>query len=123
MADYVYDGRTRKKTCTVDYKDSAGASVDGYPVVYDICEAFVDPGAPLGGEGTPTSFAAISNAQLVRMSDEDYNTRLAAFYNYIEGINAGLDRNQNVLPGFEPTGTSAICVINELSPDEPDPID
>lgn len=121
MADYVYDGRVRKITCTVDYKDGAGESITGYPVDYDITDAFTDPGAPLGGQGTPVSYSSITNAQLARMSDENYNTRLAAFYNFIENANEGLDRSQNVLPGFEPTGTSPVCVINDPAPDEPEP--
>lgn len=123
MADYVNDGRTRKLTATVNYKDSLGASITGYPIEYLLTDAFTDPGAPLGGVGVPVAIPSKTNVQIARMNDVEYNARLSSFYNMIEAANVGLDRNQHLLPGFEPTGTSTLCVINDPAPDDPTPID
>lgn len=123
MADYIQDGRTRRLTLTVDYKNSLNESIPGYPKVYSITSAFVDPGAALGGMGVPRNIAGITNVQLARINDVDYNSRLASFYNMVEADNIGLDRNTNLLPGFEPTGTSTLCPIDTPGSDDPQPID
>ena len=65
MADYIQDGRTRRLTITVDYKNSLNESIPGYPKVYSITSAFVDPGAALGGMGVPRNIAAFQ-VQLAR---------------------------------------------------------
>lgn len=121
--DYVYNGNTRAKTVVVDFKDSEGVSVTGYPKTYNITDAFTDPGAPLGQPGTAVAIGAITNVQLARLTKTQYMNRLNAFYNMLESANPQLDRSVNVVPGFEPTGTSSSCPIGEEGSDSPDPID
>ena len=120
--DYVYNGKTRAKTVVVDFKDSQDVSVTGYPKTYNITDAFTNPGAPLGGTGTPVAVAAISNVQLARLAYNQYINRLNAFYNMIEALNPGLDRSVNLVPGYEPTGTSESCPIGLEGSDTPEPI-
>lgn len=121
--DYVYNGNTRAITATVDYKDSEGVSLEGYPKTYNITDSFTDPGAPLGGVGTPVAVPAISNLQLARITEAQYQSRLEAFYNMVEAANPLLDRNLNLVPGYEPTGTSASCPIGQEGSETPTPID
>ena len=120
MADYILNGNTRKTTLTVDFKNSVGDSAAGYPKTYSILSGFVDPGVAATRGVTPnTAIAAITNVQLARMTETAYQARLASFYNYVESVNPQLDRNLHVVPGFEPTGTSALCVINTPGDDNP----
>jgi len=119
---YVYNGKTRAITLTVDFKDSDGTSITGYPKDYAITDAFTDPGAPLGQPGTSVAYSAISNVQLARMSYPLYQKRLEAFYNMIEAENPPLDRTQNLIPGYEPTGTSTSCPIGGVGTETPSPI-
>ena len=121
--DYVYNGKTRAKTCTVDFKDSTGGSIAGYPKTYNITDSFTDPGLPYGQTGgTAVAYSAITNAQLARLTRAQYLNRLEAFYNYLEAANSQLDREANLLPGFEPTGTSSLCPIGQEGDDTPDPV-
>lgn len=124
MADYILNGKVRKVTCTVDFKNTLGVSAIGYPIVYSILSGFVDPGNAVTRGVTPNvAIAAITNVQLARMTDTAYQSRLASFYNYIESVNSQLDRNLHVVPGFEPTGTSVLCVVNTPGDDDPAIID
>lgn len=120
--DYLYNGKTRAKTVTIDFKDSDGASVTGYPKTYNITDTFIDPGAPMGAPGVPVQKVSITNAQLARLTHAQYQDRLSSFYNMIEAANPGFDRTQHVVPGYEPTGTSDSCPIGEEGSDTPSPI-
>lgn len=112
MSDFLLNGNTRKKTCTVDYKNALGESATGYPKVYSILTGFVDPVS--GNYVSP-----ILAVDLVRMTDAAYTDRVTKFYNYIESLNVGLDRNIHVVAGFEPSGNSILCVINTAGTDDP----
>lgn len=68
----------------------------GYPIVYSGRMSF-----SYGG----TNYPSITVSQLADMSDEDYNTRLAAFKLYVQNIEAGLniDVVQSNFPFLENT--------------------
>lgn len=127
MSNYVYDGRTRSRKLTVDFKTSSGVSADGYPKVYLLTDPFVNPGPQNPTRGANpneppvnASFYRITNLQLSRMSEADFQSRLIGFYNYVESQNPGLDRSQHLVPGYEPTGQNATaCPIGQEASDDP----
>lgn len=124
-ASYVYDGRTRKQKLSVHYQTSAGVEADGYPKVYLITNAFVNPGVPSSNltdivnpvePPVNMQFYQITLLQLSRLSESEYQKRLAGFNNYVESLNPGLNHSQHIVPGYESTGTDATnCPIGEAA--------
>ena len=102
MPTYILNGAFRRKTLTVDYLDASGNHVTGYPKTYNILSLFVNP-------ATGMTFPLITEVQFAQMSDADYAARLAAFYNYVEAANTGLDHTQHIVAGYGPTGSSPLC--------------
>jgi len=101
----VYNGKYRRKTFVLDKVDSEGSSILGYPKTYSITSSFTV------GEIT---FPALTNAQFARLSEDEYNTRLAAFYAYVDANNDGCDSENSVETGYGPTGVDAVsCPIGE----------
>ncbi len=114
---YVYNGNFRRKTLTVNYKDSSGNSIPPYPKVYKIMEEFTDPAsgkyyAPIL---TDNDFAAVSQTA--------YLQRLEAFYRYVESDNSGLSSAQHVVSGYAPYGASAACAAGTPAHGPDNPVD
>lgn len=102
MATYVYTGDARRTTCKVT-RSTDGVLDAGYPKTYYIYNSFTDP-------LDSTVFAALTLLEFSRLSDANYATRLAAFYRYVESVNAGLDTSTDLVAGYEPTVTdAAVC--------------
>ena len=98
---YVNNGDYRCKILTVN-KKLDGVSLPGYPKNYDITSAF-------------GVYSTITDAQFSELSDADFQTRLAAFYSYVDTTEGDLDSsNYSYEQGQGPTGTDAIlCPIGE----------
>lgn len=103
---YTYNGQYRCKTLTIDLKDAAGVSQTGYPKTYVITDAF-------------GSYGALTDQEFQKLTSTEYNTRLADFYQYVEGLSQGLALPGSIITGGEPTGTDlASCVIGTELPPE-----
>lgn len=99
MAIYVYTGDARRTTCKVT-RATDGVLDSGYPVTYYIYDTFTDP-------SDSTVYAALTIVEFAQLSDTDYQTRLIAFYKYLEDENAGLDTVGDLTAGYEPEVSSA----------------
>lgn len=106
MAINIYTGDARRTTCKVS-RSTDGVLDTGYPVTYYIYNSFTDP-------SDSVVYPAITLVTFAQMSDTDYQTRLAAFYKYIEDENPGLDTEDDLIAGYEPeVEDSPTCVSLE----------
>lgn len=98
---YVNNGDYRCKVLTVD-KMLDGVSIPGYPKNYNITTSF--PG-----------FSSLTDEEFQRLSDVDYQTRLSAFFSYVDNTEDDIDSaNYSYAEGQEPFGTNAtLCPIGE----------
>jgi len=98
---YVNNGNYRCKILNVDKKLN-GISMVGYPKEYYITATF-------------NEFLALSDEQFQQLSDADYQTRLAAFYQYIDAQEGDIDSaNYIYAEGEEPYGEDIVsCPIGE----------
>ena len=72
----------------IDEKYSGETLEPGYPKTYDALLSF--PG-----------YSAVTSSQLATMSLSQYNARMNAFQEYIEGIEAGSNFINDLVAGFE----------------------
>lgn len=78
MPTYIKNGNLRRATVSVTrYTD--GIADAGYPIVFDIRDAFTYSGTPWSALGTNVD----GKQELALLSDTDYNSRLAAFRLYV----------------------------------------
>ena len=70
---YYNTGYARRKILTVTKGD--------YNQQYNICSGFIDDGK---------TYPALSDDEFARLTDAEYNARLAAFCNYVYGQEDGL---------------------------------
>ena len=84
-------GKQRSLTLKVN-KTIAGVQSEGYPHTYYGRNEFTYNG---------TLYPAIDALRMATMPVVDYETRLAAFKAYVEGIEAGLDVNESTVAGGE----------------------
>ncbi len=96
---FVYTGRYRAKTLTVKRIDLDTENVYGF------LPSFVQ---------NSITYDAITEDELAIMSDGDYNTRLGAFYSWVETQEAGLDTGSiSINAQYAPNGTDVVsCPIN-----------
>lgn len=87
----AYTGKQRSLTMTVN-KTIAGVLADGYPRSYYGRNEFTYNG---------TVYPAIDALRMSTMPVVDYETRLAAFKAYVEGIEAGLNVDESTTAGSE----------------------
>jgi hypothetical protein len=109
---YQNTGGYRATTATLDKKDASGVSLSGYPKQYSILDAI---------PGSDPAQAAITIGALRTMSDSAYQTRLEAFYTYLESENAGLNASESVVVGQEPYGNDQILCPTSVTVDDPEP--
>jgi hypothetical protein len=98
----VQNGHFRNKDLVIDYQVNENSLPD-FPKTYHITDSF--------GE-----FPALTDQELRELSDEDYQTRLAAFITYIEYIHPDFDLSSyTYLPGEEPYGeNTTLCPIGDI---------
>lgn len=98
---YVNNGDYRCKILTVN-KKLDGVSLPGYPKNYDITSAF-------------GVFASITDNQFSELSEVDFQSRLEAFYIYVDTTEGDLDSaNYSYVEGEGPTGADAeLCPVGE----------
>jgi hypothetical protein len=95
---YINNGNYRAKTLTVN-KTINSVSISGYPKTYNITDAF-------------STYDALTDEEFQRLSNEDYNTRLAAFYAYVNSEDGCEANTYAYAEGEEPFGEDAtLCPI------------
>jgi len=80
-------GKQRSLTVTIN-KTIAGVVQEGYPRVYQGRNAF-------------DTYALITSLQMAQMPVSDYEIRLAAFENYVQGLEVGLNFTTDTVSGSE----------------------
>lgn len=94
----------RRSTLTINKKVNGVLQTSGgFPVTVSILNGFTDP-------ATSQVYPTLTNEQFSLLSDPQYNTRLTAFYNYLENLYPFFQRTSvlNVSSGTD----AVVCPLN-----------
>ena len=109
MSDKVYSGGYRMTVLVVNKKDAALNNMPGYPVGYQFLNQFTHGGV---------TYPELESLELAELDAQSYETRLAAFYAYVDLQNTGVDSaGYDYAPQEGPTGTNhVLCPVGVHPP-------